>query len=88
MVGLAAYSIGRLSTVIQVTPGGVGVVEVAYTAVFVLVVGETYHDEVVTGVLIYRLLTYLLPILVGAVCYVIWRIMRRRERQDAQPNYA
>jgi len=83
IVGLAAYSIGRLSTVIQVTPGGVGVVEVAYTAVFVLVVGESYHDEVVTGVLVYRLLTYLLPILVGAVCYVIWRLMRRRETRPA-----
>ena len=79
IVGLATYSIGRLSTVIQITPGGVGVVEVAYTAVFVAVLGEQYHDEVLTGVLVYRLLTYLLPIVVGGVCYVVWRLMRRRE---------
>jgi len=88
IIGLAAYSIGRLSTVIQVTPGGVGVVEVAYTAVFVLVVGESYHDEVVTGVLVYRLLTYLLPILVGGVSYVIWRFMRRRALGAAKPATA
>lgn len=81
-VGLALYSVGRLSTIIQVTPGGVGVVEVAYTAVFVAVLGESMQNEIVTGVLIYRLLTYLLPILVGGVTYVIWRRMRAHELHD------
>jgi uncharacterized membrane protein YbhN (UPF0104 family) len=52
----------------------------AYTAVFVAVLGERYHDEALTGVLVYRLLTYLMPILVGGVCYLVWRLMRRRER--------
>ena len=83
LVGLAVYSIGRLSTVIQITPGGVGVVEVAYTAVFVAALGEQYHSEIVTGVLVYRLLTYLLPIVVGGVCYVLWRVSRRRELDAA-----
>ena len=32
IAGLAVYTIGRLSTLVQVTPGGVGVVEFAYTA--------------------------------------------------------
>lgn len=78
VVGLAVYSIGRLSTIVQVTPGGVGVVEVAYTAVYVSLLGESYSPQIITGVLIYRGLTYLLPILVGGVCYAIWRRMQAR----------
>jgi uncharacterized protein (TIRG00374 family) len=83
-LGLALYSVGRLSTVIQITPGGVGVVEVAYTGVFVAALGSSNHDEIVTGVLVYRLLTYLLPIFVGGFCYVIWRRMRAHELRHAQ----
>jgi putative heme transporter len=82
-LGLALYSVGRLSTVIQITPGGVGVVEVAYTSVFVAALGNDQHDEIVTGVLVYRLLTYLLPIVVGGFCYVIWRRMRAHELKAA-----
>ena len=44
-IALATYTVGRLSTVIQVTPGGVGVVEVAYTAAFVAVTSPTYQDH-------------------------------------------
>jgi uncharacterized protein (TIRG00374 family) len=80
IIGLALYSIGRLSTIIQVTPGGIGVVEAAYTAVFVAFLGEEYSAQALTGVLIYRLLTYLLPIVVGGICYVIWRRMQAKER--------
>jgi len=82
ILGLALYSIGRLSTVIQITPGGVGVVEVAYTAVFVAALGDSLHDEVLTGVLVYRFLTYLLPIVVGGFCYVLWRRMRAHEVRE------
>ena len=78
-LGLLLYSIGRISTVIQITPGGVGVVEVAYTAVYVAVLGESAHDSVVAGVLVYRMLTYLLPIVTGAIAYVVWRVIRRHE---------
>ncbi len=45
--------------------------------------GASYNDAVVAGVLIYRALTYLLPIVVGAVCYLLWRLARRRERAAA-----
>jgi uncharacterized protein (TIRG00374 family) len=83
IVSLALYSIGRLSTVIQVTPGGVGVVEVAYTAVYVSLLGETYSSQIVTGVILYRGLTYLLPIIVGGGCYVAWRWMLNRDRRRA-----
>jgi uncharacterized membrane protein YbhN (UPF0104 family) len=82
-LGLLLYSVGRLSTVISITPGGVGVVEVAYTAVYVVVLGDSAHNSVVAGVLVYRALTYLLPILTGAVAYVVWRVQRRRAKHAA-----
>ena len=77
-VALATYTVGRLSTVIQITPGGVGVVEVAYTAAYVAVIGSQYQAVVTAGVLIYRGLTYLMPILVGAFCYLAWRFDKGR----------
>jgi uncharacterized protein (TIRG00374 family) len=75
---LATYTVGRLSTVIQVTPGGVGVVEVAYTAAFVAVTAPQYQDAITAGVLIYRGFTYLMPIIVGAFCYLAWRFDKGR----------
>ena len=76
------YSVGRISTVVNLTPGAVGVAEVAYTAVYVAVLGESSHNEVVAGVLVYRALTYALPMLTGAISYVVWRVMRHRERRS------
>ncbi len=77
-VALATYTVGRLSTVIQITPGGVGVVEVAYTAAFVAVTSTTYQDQITAGVLIYRGFTYLMPIVVGGFCYLAWRFDKGR----------
>jgi uncharacterized membrane protein YbhN (UPF0104 family) len=78
-LGLILYGIGRVLTIIQVTPGGVGVTEIIYTSVYVAVLGESAHDSVVAGVLLYRALTYALPIVSGAFAYLIWRLMRRSE---------
>jgi uncharacterized protein (TIRG00374 family) len=83
VLGLMLYSVGRLSTVVNITPGGVGVAEVAYTAVYVAVLGQSAHNEVVAGVLVYRALTYALPMVTGAVAYVVWRVMRHRETKVA-----
>jgi putative heme transporter len=77
-LALATYTVGRLSTVIQVTPGGVGVVEVAYTAAFVAVTSSSLQTTITAGVLIYRGFTYLLPIVVGGFCYLAWRFDKGR----------
>ena len=50
-LGLILYGVGRILTIIQVTPGGVGVTEIIYTSVFVAVLGESANDAVVAGVL-------------------------------------
>ena len=89
VVGLALYSVGRIGTIIQITPGGVGVVEVVYSAVYMSALPDQYDANVVTGVLLYRLLTYILPIAVGSVCYFVWRLMRRAElKREATPATA
>jgi uncharacterized membrane protein YbhN (UPF0104 family) len=78
-LGLFLYSIGRLLTIVPITPGAVGVAEVVYTAVYVAVLGESSQNTVVAGVLVYRALTWGLPLVTGAISYVAWRVMRHRE---------
>jgi len=84
-LGLMLYSVGRIATVVNITPGGVGVAEVVYTAVYVAVLGESVQDNIVAGVLVYRGLTYVLPMFTGLVSYVIWRVMRYRELHRGTP---
>jgi putative heme transporter len=81
-LGILLYTIGRISTVVSITPGGVGVVEIAYSTVYIAVLGDSAHDAVVAGVLLYRALTYLLPIVTGAAAYLAWRLMRRHELHE------
>lgn len=81
-LGLLLYSLGRIFTVVAITPGSVGVAEVVYTAVFVAVLGESSYDVVFAGVLVYRALTYALPLVTGAVSYLLWRVLRHREKPD------
>lgn len=78
-LGLLLYGVGRVFTIVQITPGGVGITEIAYTTVYVTVLGQSSQAAVIAGVLVYRMFTYLLPIITGAFAYVIWRVMRRSE---------
>jgi uncharacterized protein (TIRG00374 family) len=68
---LAAFSFVRLLSAIPITPGGVGVVELGLTATLVAAGGE--EAQVVAAVLVFRLLTFALPIPVGAVSYFLWQ---------------
>ena len=81
----AAYSVVRLVTVVEITPGGVGVVEVAYIAALTYVTQDAYHTEIVAGVLLFRVVTYIAPIPAGAVAYVFWR-MKKSWRVDVPPD--
>jgi uncharacterized membrane protein YbhN (UPF0104 family) len=78
---LAIFSFARLVTAIPLTPGGVGVVELALIAGLTGAGGDS--ARVVAAVLLYRVLTYLLPIVVGAGTYVYWR--RNRSWRDSAP---
>ena len=78
-LGLMLYAIGRIATIVQITPGGVGITEIAYTAVYSAVLSDSSQPAIIAGVLVYRALTYALPIVTVAFSYLIWRVMRRHE---------
>ena len=78
---LTAFAFARLLTAIPITPGGVGVVELALIAALTRAGGA--DAEVVAAVLIYRLLTYVAPIVIGAFTYLYWR--RNRSWRDSAP---
>jgi putative heme transporter len=68
---LAAFAFARLATAIPFTPGGAGVVEAVLIGL--LVTAGADREQATAAVLIYRALTWALPILVGVVCYLWWR---------------
>lgn len=75
---LAAFAFVRLLSVLPITPGGVGVVEVGLTAPLVVGLGPSGAAKVAAAVLLFRCVTYLLPIPLGALAYLAWRHMHRR----------
>src|SRR5918992_642506 len=81
---LAAFAFVRLISALPITPGGLGVVELGLTAALISAGGD--EAQVAAAVLIYRALTYLLPIPIGAVLYLKWRkgSEARRERVARQ----
>ena len=70
---LAAFSFVRLISALPVTPGGVGVVELGYAAAMTIGLDATTKAQVVAAILVFRVITYALPIPLGATAYVIWR---------------
>lgn len=82
------FVVTLLSSFVPV-PGGVGVVEAGLTGA--LVAAGVEPSTALAGVLIYRLLTYVVPIVLGAVLYTAWRfdvarrhdpVQRRIERRE------
>jgi len=68
---LAVFAFARLATAIPFTPGGVGFVEAVLIGGLTAAGGA--RAEVTAAVLVYRALTWALPILVGVACYAWWR---------------
>jgi len=73
---LAAFAFVRLVSAFPLTPGGLGVVELALTAALTAAGGD--DEQVVAAVLVYRALTYVLPVPLGGVSYLIWRAQTAR----------
>jgi uncharacterized membrane protein YbhN (UPF0104 family) len=51
----------------------VGVVELGYAAVMTIGLDDITSAQVVAAILVFRAVTYLLPIPLGLLSYVIWR---------------
>jgi uncharacterized membrane protein YbhN (UPF0104 family) len=81
----AVYTFARLASAAPITPGGVGVIDLAYIA------GLTLSDsaeraQIVAAVLIFRVLTYGIQIPIGAVTYYIWRLKKSWLRDTPPPG--
>jgi uncharacterized membrane protein YbhN (UPF0104 family) len=83
---LAAFAFVRLLTVLPVTPGGVGVTELGLVGIMTAGTDHRFAGQVTAAVLLYRAVTYLMPIPGGALAWVWWRCapaLRRRHRSSS-----
>ncbi len=81
---LAVFAFARLLTMVRFTPGGAGVVEAVLIGGLVAAGGPS--ARVTAAVLVFRALTWLLPVPIGAVAWLAWRLGagRRRSFQGAR----
>lgn len=97
---LGVFAFGRLVTVLPLTPGGLGLIELSYIGGLILagrahanVPTEVFNAQVAAAVLVFRTLTYGIQIPLGAFTYLIWRVNKswrkpvetEHERQAAAP---
>ena len=72
-VVLAAFAFGRLLTALPITPGGLGVIELGYVVALSVGMDDATTAQITAAVLVFRALTYIPPIPIGAGCYVFWQ---------------
>lgn len=82
---LAAFAFVRLISALPITPGGLGVVELGYAASLSIGVDATVKAQIVAAVLVFRFITYFLPIPLGTASYVYWR-RNKSWRIDKEPD--
>jgi len=93
---LAVFAFARLLSAAPITPGGVGVVELALIG-GLYAAGRHHFDgspaafkaQITAATLLYRTLTYGIQIPLGGFAYIIWRRMKRWRREPvAAPTMA
>jgi uncharacterized membrane protein YbhN (UPF0104 family) len=70
---LAAFAFVRLLTVLPITPGGLGITELGLIATLAVGADHRISAQVTAAVLLYRAVTYLPPIPLGAIACLTWR---------------
>jgi putative heme transporter len=70
----AAFAFIRLLTALPITPGGLGVTELGLVGILVTSAGTAASVQVTAAVLLYRAVTYLPPIPLGALACLTWRL--------------
>ena len=79
---LAAFAFVRLLTVLPVTPGGAGITELGLVSVLGAGAGHKLAVPVTAAVLLYRAVTYLAPIPLGALACAAWRYAPALRHED------
>jgi putative heme transporter len=70
---LAAFAFVRLLTALPITPGGLGITELGLVGILATSAGHKVTAQVTAAVLLYRAVTYLPSIPLGAVACLVWR---------------
>jgi putative heme transporter len=70
---LAAFAFVGLLTTLPITPGGAGITELGLVGILAAGASHSAGAQVTAAVLLYRAITYLPPIPLGAAAYLIWR---------------
>jgi len=90
---LAAFAVIRLLTVMPITPGGLGITELGLIGILAGGAGHEASAQITAAVLIYRAVTYLPSIPLGALAILTWRyapalittVRRQRRLRPARP---
>lgn len=67
----SAYGLVRLAAALSPLPGGIGVTELGLATLLTRYGGD--DTRVLTAVLVYRVMTFIVPIATGALAFVWWR---------------
>jgi uncharacterized membrane protein YbhN (UPF0104 family) len=72
---ILSYSLGRLLVAIPISPGGVGLVDLGYIGLLVAGWSPGSSDQtlITSAVLLFRILSWLPPIPIGAGSWLFWR---------------
>jgi len=83
---LAAYAFVRLLTVLPITPGGLGITELGLIGILAAGAGHQATAQITAAVLLYRAVTYLPPIPLGAIACLAWRYTPGLIHTDPAPR--
>jgi uncharacterized membrane protein YbhN (UPF0104 family) len=83
---LAAYAFVRLLTVLPITPGGLGITELGLIGILAAGAGHQATAQITAAVLLYRAVTYLPPIPLGAIACLAWRYAPGLIHADPAPR--
>jgi uncharacterized protein (TIRG00374 family) len=86
IVVLAVFSVTRLVTIVPITPGALGVAELSYVAGLTAVGVDS--GAAAAAVLLFRFLTWFLPIPLGLGAWLLWRRGAGQVREPAAPAWA
>ena len=84
---LLAYVLSLALALVPITPGGLGFVEAGLTSILVL--AGVDGDQAVVATLLYRLMSFWLPIPLGALAWTGWRLtggQQVRDRETGRPT--
>jgi uncharacterized membrane protein YbhN (UPF0104 family) len=74
------FAFARLVSMIPITPGALGIAEASYTGF--LVAAGAPQPQAVAAVLLFRGLTYLMPLPLGLPAYLAWLVKHKWKRQE------